>query len=174
MKKLMLIGNLTADPELRNVQLQDGDADVCSFGIAVNNGKDADPDYYRITAWRGLATTCGQYLSKGKKVYIESDNFSPRLYTKNDGSAGVSFDVTAAKVEFLSPRTDDGQSSAAQTPRQSQPARQQQPARQSPQGRQQPAQNRRPQPTRQNDEYNYSDGGGYNSYDNDDFGDLPF
>lgn len=168
MKKLMLIGNLTADPELRTVQLQDGDVDVCSFGIAVNNGKDNPADFYRVTVWRGLATTCAQYLSKGKKIYIESDSFAPRLYTKkDDGSAGISFDVTASKVEFLSPRNegDAPQQPAPQNTRQ-QPARQQQPT-----NRQQPA---RQQPQRQPQYNDGGYGGGYAPYD-DDFGsDLPF
>ena len=148
MKKLMFIGNLTADPEMRSVNVAGEATNVCNFTVAVNNGKDEPADFYRVAAWRGLAEICSTYLFKGNKVYIESDIFAPRLYSKNDGSAGISFDVTAAKVEFLTPKSNDGETTqvSKQPPRQP--------------GRQTPKPNKR-----EVDEYE-----SYDSYDDD----LPF
>jgi len=153
MKKLMFIGNLTADPETRSVNVNGEATDVCNFTVAVNKGKDEAADFYRVAAWRGLAEICSTYLSKGNKVYVESDIFEPRLYTKNDGGAGISFDVTAAKVEFLTPRSNN--SETTQAPKQ--PPRQ--PGRQAPK-----------QPNkRQANEYE-----SYNGYDDGYDDDLPF
>ena len=58
MNKLTIIGNLTRDPQLRTVNGQNGPISVCDFTVAVNrrqrNGQN-EADYFRVTAWRGLA-----------------------------------------------------------------------------------------------------------------------
>lgn len=103
MNKVILIGNLTRDPELR--QSQTG-LPVCSFTLAVNRRSTSDhpeADYFRVTVWRQLAENCGKYLSKGKKVYV-SGKISASAYMGNDNSPRASLDVTADEVEFLSPR----------------------------------------------------------------------
>ena len=73
--KVILIGNLGADPEMRYTA--DGTA-VCNFRIATTEKfKDRQgnmqerTEWFQIVAWRKLAEICGQYLSKGKQVYIE-------------------------------------------------------------------------------------------------------
>ena len=74
MNKIILIGNLTRDPELRTTP--NGYA-VCDFTIAVNRrrsgqqqaGQQGDADFFRITAWRQLGENCAKYLSKGRKVF---------------------------------------------------------------------------------------------------------
>lgn len=75
LNKVMLIGNLTRDPELRYTP--NGVA-VCSFGLATNRrwttkeGKQNESaEFHRIVAWSQLAELCAQLLSKGAKVYVE-------------------------------------------------------------------------------------------------------
>lgn len=104
MNKLNIIGNLTKDPELRSTR--DG-TPVCSFTVAVNRrrkeGQPQEADYFRVTAWRGLAELCNRYLTKGRKVAV-SGPVSVSTYTGNDGSTRASLEVTADDVEFLSAR----------------------------------------------------------------------
>ena len=85
----MIIGNLTRDPELK--QIPSGQS-VCSFGVATSrNWKDASgnkqeaTEFHNVVAWGKLAEICGQYLVKGKKVYVEG-----RLQTRDwEGQDGV-------------------------------------------------------------------------------------
>jgi single-strand DNA-binding protein len=102
MNKQAIIGNLTGDPEVRQV----GDKQVCEFSVAVN-GKFNDKDgnrtttFYRVSAWRGLGENCAKFLSKGKKVYVSGEP-KARLFDK-DGEKRLSLEITANEVEFLSP-----------------------------------------------------------------------
>lgn len=73
--KVILLGNITRDAELKATT---GGQSVCTFGLATNRmWKDADgnkqslPEYHNIVAWSGLADFCGQYVTKGKPVYVE-------------------------------------------------------------------------------------------------------
>lgn len=109
MNKLILIGNLTADPQLRTTQ--DGTS-VCNFTIAVNGRRNGDTQYFRIAVWRKLGEVCAQYLRKGRKVYV-SGPVSYSTYKDSRGETRVNLDVTADDVEFLSPRdTGDDPGSA--------------------------------------------------------------
>lgn len=104
MNKIVLIGNLTKDPETRSTP---NGITVCTFTIAVNRRfaeKDGEKvtDFFRINAWRGLGDTCARWLSKGKKVAVLGE-MQARLYTDKDGNARMSLDVSADEVEFLSP-----------------------------------------------------------------------
>lgn len=111
MNKIILIGNLTRDPELRTTP---NGFTVCNFDIAVNdrrgrnqqNGQQEQTQYFRITVWRQLGETCQRYLAKGRKVYV-SGPLTARTYQANDGTTRVSLEVTADDVEFLSSRNDD-------------------------------------------------------------------
>lgn len=116
MNKIILIGNLTRDPELRSVNTANGPTSVCDFTIAVNrrnfrnqqnaqSGQTGDADFFRITVWRALAENCAKYLAKGRKVFV-SGPLSARTYQANDGSTRVSLEVNADDVEFLSSRAD--------------------------------------------------------------------
>ena len=72
MNKIILIGNLTRDPELRSTA---GGTTVCTFTIAVNRrfapqGGEREADFFRINAWRQLGETCSRFLSKGRKVCV--------------------------------------------------------------------------------------------------------
>lgn len=110
MNKLIIIGNLTRDPEMRQV---DSELNCCTFTVAVNRRvrKDQHPqaDYFRVTAWRGLGDICQQYLAKGRKVAVEG-SVRAHAYVDNNSQARASLEVTAENVEFLTPR---GQSTAA-------------------------------------------------------------
>ena len=113
MNKIILIGNLTADPQLRTTPQG---ISVCDFTIAVNRrgGQNNEADFCRITAWRQLGENCSKYLAKGRKVYV-SGPVSARTYQANDGNTRVSLEVTADDVEFLSSRNDAQASTQEQT-----------------------------------------------------------
>jgi single-strand DNA-binding protein len=86
--KVMLIGNLTRDVELRHTK--EG-TPVSSFGLATNRNwtqesgeKREETDYHRIVAWGKLAELCEKYLKKGRKVYVEGRLHSHQ-WTDNEG-----------------------------------------------------------------------------------------
>lgn len=89
LNKAMIIGNLTRDPEVRTTP---SGQSVASFGVATSRvwknaegQKQEAVEYHNIVAWGKLAEICGQYLNKGKKVYIEG-----RLQTRDwQGQDGV-------------------------------------------------------------------------------------
>ena len=108
MNKIILIGNLTADPTLRATQ---SGTSVCQFTIAVNRrfpGPDGQKqtDFFRINTWRQLAESCNKYLSKGKKVSIVGE-LQARTYEAKDGTTRMSLDVSADEVEVLSPKEEE-------------------------------------------------------------------
>jgi len=105
MNKIILIGNLTADPELRSTQ---SGISVCSFNIAVNRrfaNQDGDrqTDFFRINTWRTLAENCAKFLAKGRKIAVVGE-LQARIYHAQDGSARLSLDVAADEIEFLTPK----------------------------------------------------------------------
>ena len=108
MNKIVLIGNLTADPVLRATQ---NGTSVCSFTLAANRrfpGPDGQKqtDFFRILAWRGLADTCAKYLAKGRKAAVIGE-LQARTYEAKDGTTRLSLDVSADEVEFLSPKEEE-------------------------------------------------------------------
>lgn len=122
MQQLMIIGNLTKDPELRTTATG---LSVCSFTVAVNrrqtqqqrqNHQQPEADYFRVSAWRERGEVCAKYLSKGKKVCVIG-TVAARAYTTNKGDAAASLEVTADDVEFLSSR-DEGQPKQSEPPKQ--------------------------------------------------------
>ena len=109
MNKLIIIGNLTRDPELRTTS---SGVNVCDFTVAVNRRQRRDAqngqpeaDFFRVSAWRERGELCAKYLSKGRKVCVMGP-VSVRTYTGNDGVTRASLEVTADEVEFLSSRND--------------------------------------------------------------------
>lgn len=100
MNKLIVTGNLAANPELRSTP---SGIPVCTFTIAVNGRKQDEPaTFFRVTAWRQLGENCNRYLTKGKKVFV-SGPVSVSTYTAKDGTTRASMEITAEDVEFLSP-----------------------------------------------------------------------
>ena len=115
--KIILVGNLGRDPEMRYTS--DG-TPVTNFSMATSEkwtGQDGQQQertiWWRVSAWRRLAETCNQYLSKGSQVLVEGrvnpdpETGNPKTYTRNDGSVGASYDVTALTVKFLGRRGDE-------------------------------------------------------------------
>ena len=105
MNKIILIGNLTRDPESRTTP---SGHTVCNFDIAVNERRGGQDNtmYFRISAWDRTGESCQRYLSKGRKVFVAGP-LSARTYQANDGTTRVSLEVNANDVEFLSSRNDD-------------------------------------------------------------------
>lgn len=110
MQKLIIIGNLTRDPESRTTQ--DGKT-VCNFTVAVNRRGQKDEngnnlaDFFRVSAWGKIGEVCQKWLTKGKKVNVVGQ-VSVHAYQGQNGQAQASLDVFAQEVEFLSP-VGDGQ-----------------------------------------------------------------
>lgn len=107
MNKVMLIGNLTRDPELN--QTSSGIA-YCKMSIAVsrafaNADGERQADFFNIVVWRGLAENCAKYLSKGKKIAV-SGRIEIRSY-EQDGVKKYATDIVAEDVEFLSPKAEN-------------------------------------------------------------------
>lgn len=104
LNRVQLIGNLTRDPELRYTP--QGTA-VCSFGIATNRSwttdsgeKKEEADFHRIVAWNKLAELCSQFLTKGKKVYVEG-RLSTRSWNAQDGTQKSSTEVIISDMILL-------------------------------------------------------------------------
>lgn len=105
MNKVILIGNLTRDPEL--TETPSGVA-VCRFAIAVSRDYasadgNRETDFFNITVWRGRAEMCAKYLKKGNKVAIVG-SLQNRSYEDKDGIKRNVTDVIASEVEFLTPK----------------------------------------------------------------------
>src|ERR1700733_5716903 len=113
LNRVQLIGNLTRDPELRYTP--NGNA-VVTFGLATNRGwttdageKREEVDFHRIVAWRKLAELCSQFLTKGRKVYVEG-RLSTRSWTAQDGQQKSRTEVVIDDMILL----DNRQSGAGQ------------------------------------------------------------
>lgn len=116
--KVILVGNLGRDPEMR---YSPSGQTVTNFSMATSEkwtGQDGQSQertlWWRVSAWGKLAENCNQYLKKGSRVLVEgrmngdAKTGGPRIFTRQDGTAGASFDVTAATVKFLSSRAEGG------------------------------------------------------------------
>src|SRR5881296_3814268 len=104
LNRVQLIGNLTRDPELRYTP--SGTA-VCSFGIATNRSwttdtgeKREETEFHRIVSWNKLAELCSQFLTKGRKVYVEG-RLQTRSWDTPDGQKKYRTEVVAERVLFL-------------------------------------------------------------------------
>lgn len=113
MNQIIIIGNLTRDPESRSTQ---SGKQVCTFTIAVTRRNDKEKsDFFRVSAWGELGNNCAKYLSKGKKVCVVG-SVSVSTYTTQNGETRANMDVFAEKVEFLSP-AGNTQQNAPQAPK---------------------------------------------------------
>jgi single-strand DNA-binding protein len=116
-QRLIIIGRLGRDPEMRYTQ--DG-TPVTSFSVATDKvytdksgQQQKKTTWFKVSAWRKLAETCNQYLTKGKQVMVEGELSEPKPYQKRDGTYGASLDVTAYTVKFLGSREDSAGPAAA-------------------------------------------------------------
>lgn len=107
LNKVLLIGNLTRDPELRYTS--QGTA-VCSFGLATNRtwtpsdggDKQEETEFHRIVAWAKLAEICSQILYKGRKVYVEG-RLQTRKWQSQDGQDHETTEVVIDQMIALGP-----------------------------------------------------------------------
>ena len=108
LNKVMLIGNVGQDPELRYTP--DGNP-VANFSIAVNRRRKVGDEFKDETEWFNIvcfsrtAENVNQYLSKGQKVYVEG-RFQSSEYVGQDGNQRKSFEVIANDVTFLSTKSE--------------------------------------------------------------------
>ncbi len=117
MNKIMLIGNVGRDAELTYTQT--GSA-VAKFSLAVSRRwtdkasgeKKEETTWFNIIAWERLAETCGQYVRKGTKLYVEG-RLSTREYTDREGKLRTAVDVTISDMELLTARGDSGNGGGA-------------------------------------------------------------
>lgn len=107
--RVVLTGNLTADPELRH--LSSGTA-VCKLRLAVNGRrKNSDGEwvdragFYDITVWGSHGEACAKYLSKGKPVAVDG-RLEWREWTTEGGGKRQAVDIVADSVQFLGGRDD--------------------------------------------------------------------
>ena len=123
-QQITLVGCLGKNPELR--YLSDG-RPVANFSIATNrkwNNQDGtkgeETTWWRISVFGNQAEACAQYLAKGRQVLVtgrmrpDPATGSPRVFTRNDGSPGASYELTATSVQFLGSRADAAPDAPAQ------------------------------------------------------------
>jgi single-strand DNA-binding protein len=109
--RVVLTGNLTRDPELRNTP---SGTSVCSLRLAVNTSrKDASgqwvdkPNYFDITVWGRQGENVAQYVSKGRPIAVDG-RLEWREYTDKDGNNRQAVEIVADSVQFLGGRDENG------------------------------------------------------------------
>ena len=109
MNKVIIIGNLGQDPEMR---YSTSGNPMTNFSVATNRRyttaageQREETEWFNCTAFGRLADTCNQYLTRGQQVYVEG-RLRSREYTRRDGTAGFSLDVNVTDVQFLGRRDD--------------------------------------------------------------------
>lgn len=120
LNKVLLIGNLTRDPELRYTP--NGTA-VCTFGLATNRSwttqtgeAKEETEFHRIVAWNKLGELCSQLLVKGRKVYVDG-RLTTRTWTGQDGVQRTTVEVVIEDMIILdSKKTADGAGYGAEQP----------------------------------------------------------
>ena len=120
LNKVMLIGNLTRDPEMRYTP--QGTA-VCTFGIATNSSwtndageKKENVEFHNIVAWNKLAEICSQLLKKGRKVYVEG-RLTTRSWQGQDGAQKQRTEVVVNDLLVLD-KKEAGEGGAIDIPEQ--------------------------------------------------------
>ncbi len=104
LNKVILIGNLTRDPELRYTP--QGTA-VCTLGLATNRGwttdqgeKKEETEFHRIVAWNKLAELCNQLCAKGRRIYVEG-RLQTRQWTGQDGQQRQATEIVIEDMILL-------------------------------------------------------------------------
>ena len=110
LNKVMLIGNLGADPEVR---FTPNGTTVAIFRVATtkkwtskSGEAQQQTEWHNIVAWRRLAEICGEYLSKGSRVYIEGE-LQTRKWKDKDGNNRYTTEIVVKEMKMLSPRTEN-------------------------------------------------------------------
>ena len=108
--RVVLVGNLTRDPELRHTQ---AGMPVCSLRVAVNTRRKdpatgewgEKPNYFDVTVWGNQGESCAQYLAKGRQVAIDG-RLEWREWEAQDGTKRQATEIVADTVQFLGGRQD--------------------------------------------------------------------
>ena len=114
--RVVLIGRLTADPELKTTP---AGVSVCSFSIAVDRGyvkqgEERKTDFINIVTWRGTAEFVSRYFSKGKLIAVDG-SIQTRNYEDKQGNKRTAFEVVADNVSFCDSKPAGGAGQAAFT-----------------------------------------------------------
>ena len=119
LNKVMLIGNLGQDPEMRYTP---SGRPLTKFQMAVNRSwtsadgeKKSETEWFNIVAWGKLAEICNQYLSKGRRVYIEG-RLHTRTWQDDNGANHSSVEVTAKEMIMLDEGSTEEGVNEQQTP----------------------------------------------------------
>lgn len=109
LNNVVLMGRLTADPELRTTQTGKS---VCSFTIAVDsgyarNGEERRADFINIVAWENQANFITRYFGKGSMIAI-SGRLQTRQYEDKTGAKRTAFEVVAREVSFCGSKAETG------------------------------------------------------------------
>lgn len=119
--KVILLGNLGADPDLRKTP---GGDSVCEIRVATNeswtdkNGQHQErTEWHRVVIWGRRAEVCARYLSKGRQVYVEGRS-QTRSYDDKDGVRRYAHEVVASNVQFIggAPDREDGEPRGGSSP----------------------------------------------------------
>jgi len=108
--KAIVLGNLGRDPEVRYTS---GGQAVANFSVATSESwtdkatgnKNERTEWHRIVVWGKVAELCGQYLAKGRKVYVEG-RLQTRDWTDKEGKKNYTTEIVANQVVFLGSRDD--------------------------------------------------------------------
>ena len=113
MNSVNMIGRLVADTELKTTQ---SGKKVCSFRIAVSNGKDRPSYFFTCVAWNGTAENISKYFSKGSMIAL-SGNLTSRNYEDNDGNKRNAIEILVNAFDFCGGKSDsEGQAAKAEEP----------------------------------------------------------
>jgi single-strand DNA-binding protein len=119
LNRAMIIGNLTRDPEVRTTP---NGHSVCNFSVATSSQwtdtsgqKQERVEYHNIVAWGKLADICGQYLGKGRKVYVEG-RLQTRDWEAQDGSKRQRTEIVAENMIMLDKAPAGGQGPTGSAP----------------------------------------------------------
>src|SRR6266480_3683987 len=109
LNKAMIIGRLGKDPEVRYTQ---GGQAVASFSVATDHKwtnksgeKQEKTEWHRVKAWGKLAELAGEYLAKGRQVYVEG-RIETSEYTDKEGVKKYSTEIVANEIQFLDSKGD--------------------------------------------------------------------
>ena len=117
--RVVLVGNLTRDPELRQTP---GGTSVCSLRVAVNSRRRDEsgqwidkPNYFSVSVFGNQAESCAQHLSKGRPVAIDG-RLDWREWQAQDGTKREAVEIVAESVQFLGGRGEGGEPSGQFVP----------------------------------------------------------
>ena len=110
MNKIIVIGNLGRDPEMRYTP---NGQSVTTFSVAssrryttADGERREETEWFNVSAWGRLADICSQYLTRGQQVYVEG-RLRSRTYQGQDGQTRVSLDINLSEMQMLGRRGDN-------------------------------------------------------------------